>query len=162
MPHRHRGESAAVKTQSNARVDALQNSIRNSSGVSILRTDSGVKEMMKTLRGGGMVAMVVDQDAGGSGYFTDFLGQTASVFKGPAIFCRRMKAPILPVFIHRLPAGRHRIVIDPPMRADPAWDEETAVARLTERHVRRLEEVVRTSPDHYFWVHRRWKTRPPA
>src|SRR2546430_2690559 len=35
-----------------------------------------------------------------------------------------------------------------------------AVVDLTEQLTRTVEEEIRLHPDHWFWVHRRWKTRP--
>jgi lauroyl/myristoyl acyltransferase len=54
------------------------------------------------------------------------------------------------------------VTFEPPIKADPAWDEETAVSHLTEAHVRILERVIRSAPEHYWWLHRRGKTRPGA
>ncbi len=154
--------TAAAKTQSNARVDRIQNDIRHRAGVGILRTDSGVRGMLKALRGGGILALVADQDAGREGCFVDFLGRPASFFKGPALLAYRTGVPLVTVFIQRLPGGRHRVVFEPPVVADPGWDEATAVRELTAHHAARLEAAVRRAPEQYFWVHRRWKTRPPA
>ncbi len=154
--------TVAVKTQSNAHVDRIQNEIRQKVGIGILRTDSGVRAMLKALRQGRMLAMVADQDAGADGFFTEFLGRPASFFKGPALFAYRARVPLLTVFIYRLADGRHRVVIEPPAKLDPQWDEDTAVAHLTQHHARRLEAAIRRSPANYFWVHRRWKTKPPV
>ncbi|NCQ33920.1 lysophospholipid acyltransferase family protein [bacterium] len=153
--------TAAAKTQSNARVDRMQNGIRRRAGVDILKTDSGVKAMLKALRQGRMVALVADQDAGSEGYFTPFLGRPASFFKGPALFAYRTGVPMLTVFIHRLDDRRHRVVIEPAVQVDPTWDEDQAVAALTTHFAARLEAAVRRNPEQYFWVHRRWKTQPP-
>jgi KDO2-lipid IV(A) lauroyltransferase len=35
------------------------------------------------------------------------------------------------------------------------------VKALTQEVTRAVERAVRAHPDHWFWVHRRWKTRPP-
>ncbi len=153
--------TAAVKTQSNPQVDRIQNDIRRRAGVGILRTDSGVKSMLKALRRGEMIALVADQDAGGDGYFTEFLGRPASFFKGPALFAVRAQVPLVTVFINRLPDGRHRVVFESPTTVDPSWDEETAVAELTRHYANQLEAAVRRAPEQYFWIHRRWKTTKP-
>jgi KDO2-lipid IV(A) lauroyltransferase len=55
--------------------------------------------------------------------------------------------------------GRHRIGLEPPLPV-PAGDDEAAVVELTARHTARLEGWVRRHPDHWLWLHRRWKTRP--
>jgi len=102
-----------------------------------------------------------DQDGGSGGLFLPFMGREASVFKGTAQLAWRLKTPVVTGFLVRLPDGRHRAVVQPPIELDPDWDEETAVQEITREHTQRLEAMVRTHPDHYFWVHRRWKTRPP-
>jgi KDO2-lipid IV(A) lauroyltransferase len=67
---------------------------------------------------------------------------------------------VLTGHIYRQPDRTHLVRVNPPHRVDPGWDEETAVARLTESQARELERAVRRAPESYFWVHRRWKTRP--
>jgi Kdo2-lipid IVA lauroyltransferase/acyltransferase len=150
-----------VKTQANRLVDRLQNALRARNGVGVIRTDSAPTEMLRALKRGEFIGMLADQDAGGAGLFVDFLGRPASVFRGAAYFAYRLRCPILVGFDMREPDGRHRMIVTPPFAADPAWDEETAVRELTKIHTQRLEQMIRTYPDHYFWVHRRWKTRPP-
>jgi len=155
--------SCIVKQQSNARVDRIQNRIRNRAGIGTIRSGgASIKEMVRALRRQEMIALVGDQDAGPDGYFTEFLGRQASVFRGTAYFAWKLKVPILTGYCFRQPDGRHVAVLDPPFAADPDWDEETAVARLTELHTRRLEAAIRKAPEQYFWLHRRWKTRPPG
>ena len=75
-----------IKTQSNLRVDRVQNRIRNQAGVGTIRTGQSVKELVRALRRGELVGLLADQDAGREGYFTQFLGRAASVFRGTAIW----------------------------------------------------------------------------
>lgn len=150
-----------VKTQSNERVDRLQNELRARAGVGVIRSGPSVKEMVRTLREGGVIGLLGDQDGGPGGLFLPFLGRTASVFRGTAQLAWRLKCPVITGFLVRQPDGRHRLIVQEPLVIDPDWDEETAVAEITAEHTRRVEAIVREHPDHYFWVHRRWKTRPP-
>ncbi len=155
--------SFIVKEQTNARVDRIQNDIRHRAGIGTIRSGgASIRDMIRALRNKELIGLVGDQDAGPEGYFTEFLGRQASVFRGTAYFAWKLKVPIVTGFIFRQPDGRHKVMVDPPFAAEPDWDEETAVARLTEMHVRRLEAAIRQAPDHYFWLHRRWKTRPPG
>jgi len=155
--------SFIVKEQTNARVDRIQNDIRHKAGIGTIRSGgASIREMVRALRRKELIGLVGDQDAGPEGYFTEFLGRRASVFRGTAYFAWKLKVPIVTGFIFRQPDGRHVVDIDPPFGADPDWDEETAVARLTEIHTSRLEAAIRKAPEQYFWLHRRWKTRPPT
>jgi KDO2-lipid IV(A) lauroyltransferase len=150
-----------AKTQSNERVDRLQNDLRARAGVGVIRAGPSIKAMVRALRAGGLIGLLGDQDAGDTGLFVDFLGRPASVFRGTASLAWRLRCPILTGFGVRQPDGKHRLEVSPPLRLDPDWDEETAIAEITRIHTQRLEAMVRRYPDHYFWVHRRWKTRPP-
>lgn len=150
-----------VKSQSNANVDKIQNDIRRKAGVGIIRSGGAIKEMILALRRKEFIGLLADQDAGKDGVFTSFLGRQASVFRGTAYLAWKLKCPIVTGYILRKPDGRHQAIIESPVYPDPGWDEETAVRKLTEIHVQRMEAAIRMAPDQYFWVHRRWKTRPP-
>jgi len=63
-------------------------------------------------------------------------------------------------FIRRLADGRHRVDFDPPYLPAGGVTEENVLA-LTAWHTARLEREVRAAPEHWFWLHRRWKTPPP-
>ena len=39
-------------------------------------------------------------------------------------------------------------------------DRDTAIRAYTEKWTKTLESEVRQFPDQYFWVHRRWRTKP--
>jgi len=152
--------SFLVKDQSNARVDRAQNEIRRRAGMGVIR-QSALGQIVKAVRGGEFVGILPDQNAGGDGVFVDFMGRPASAARGLAWLAWRLDCPIVPVAIIRRPEGDHRAVFRDPIEPDPGAEEEAEVRRLTEAHTRALEAFVRAHPDHYFWVHRRWKTRPP-
>lgn len=153
--------SFIVKTQHNPRVDRIQNDIRARAGVGIIRTGASIKDMIRALKRGEFIGMLADQDAGKDGVFVEFLGRRASVLKGAGYLSWRLNVPLVTAYGYRQPDGRHLLVVDPPVYPDRNLEEDVAVHRLTEHHVRRLEAAVRRAPDHYYWVHRRWKTRPP-
>lgn len=150
-----------VRQQSNPHVDRLQNAIRTRSGVQAIRADGSVRQLVKLLRGGGTAAMLPDVNAGLDGVFVEFLGAPASTPPGLAYFAWKLGCPIVPVFLVRQPDGRHVAHVTPAIEPDPTQDEASAVLALTQAHTDRLAEFVRRHPDHWFWVHRRWKTQPP-
>ena len=150
-----------VKPQSNKLVDAFQNRIRAREGVQIIPTGSSFATIMAALEGGGFVGIMGDQDAGRKGQFVEFMGRPASVNRGPATLAVRAKCAVLMVFVYRRADYSHVIRLEPPIEIDPAWDNRTAIRRLTEIQTEKLEAAVRRAPEMYYWVHRRWKTRPP-
>jgi KDO2-lipid IV(A) lauroyltransferase len=153
--------SGIVKRQSNQLIDDFYNGIRARQGVGIIHTGGSWPHILAAIERGEMIGILGDQDAGRKGQFVEFLGRPASVNVGPATLAVKAGCPLLMVFVYRQPDGSHVMKIEPAIEIDPAWDHDTAVRRLTEIHTARLEEAVREAPAMYYWVHRRWKTRPP-
>ncbi len=152
--------SVVVYPQHNARVDALLNRLRQGAGVGIIYKRNAAKDVLRSLAANRLVTMLADQDAGPDGVFVNFFGRPASTTRGPALFAVKTGAPIITGVIVREPGGRHRGIVDPPLFADQAADREAEIARLTQEAAVRLERRVREHPDHWYWVHRRWKTAP--
>ncbi len=150
-----------AKPQSNKLIDKFQNDIRTREGVGIIPTGGSFPRILKTLKDGGFVGLLGDQDAGPKGQFVEFLGRPASVSRGPATLAIKAGCPLLMAFLYRQPDHSHVLKIEPFVEMDPDLDDETAIARLTEIHTAKLEEAVRRAPAMYYWVHRRWKTPPP-
>jgi len=153
--------SVVVYPQHNARVDAMLNRLRQDKGVRIIYKRNAAKDVFRELKANRLVTMLSDQDAGWDGVFVDFFGRPASTTRGPALFACKTGAPIITGVIVREGNGRHRGISQPPLFADQAAGREQEILRLTQEFTRRLEQCVREHPDHWYWVHRRWKTRPP-
>ncbi len=147
-----------VRPMSNPRVDAWLAAQRRASGFELIDATIGAKAVFKALRDGRFVAMLADQDARRLGVFVPFLGRPASTAVGPARFALAHGSPIVTGFAIRDPDRRVRVEIEPPIVPEGSGDE--AVLRLTREHVARLERRVRARPESWFWLHRRWKTRP--
>jgi KDO2-lipid IV(A) lauroyltransferase len=154
--------SYLVGQQKNRLVDDLMNKHRACMGSGIIHMGVAMRGVIRTLRGNGWVAMLADQDGGPAGVFVDFLGRKASNHQGPAVFSLRTGAPILFGSTIRLPGGRHRIVFEL-LRFDGLTDATPEnIQTVTQAYTTLLEKWIRQYPDHWFWMHRRWKTRPLA
>ncbi len=149
-----------IKSQANPYVDRMHNEIRRRAGIGVIRQGLSVRQLVYALRRGEFVGILSDQDAGRQGIFLPFLGRPAAVARGPAYMAWRTRVPLLVGVIFRGDDGRHRAEFTAPVYPDPSWDEETAVRELTRIQTERLEAFIRRHPEHYFWVHRRWKTQP--
>ena len=149
-----------VRPLSNPRVDAWLTARRRAAGFGLIRADAGVRAVFSALRDGHAVAMLADQDARRHGVFVPFLGRPASTPVGPARVSLRTGAPIVMGFVTRRADGRHELSIEPPIVE--GGEDDAAALRLTARHTAILEAWVRKRPEAWFWLHRRWKTAPPA
>jgi len=128
-------------------------------GVRHLPDSGSSKDAMALLRRGEVLALAVDQNMRPSrGIFVDFFGQEACTTPAPAVFSLRAGAPLLAMFPLRQADGTHLVRVRGPFTT--AATRHAAVEDLTQQLTKAVEEEVRARPDHWFWVHRRWKTRP--
>jgi len=149
-----------VQPLRNRRVDDFVQGIRRGAGIEVLPRGMALRRVHLALRANRLVFFMCDQDARRRGIFVPFFGTPASTPKGAAQLAWRTGSPFLPAFGRRLPDGRHRGTIWPPL-ACSASDEESAVRDLLAGFTQSLESAIRESPEQYWWAHRRWKTRAP-
>jgi KDO2-lipid IV(A) lauroyltransferase len=57
-------------------------------------------------------------------------------------------------------SARHRITFLPIIGTARGGDRAAAVRENTQRYTSVIEGMIRERPDHWNWIHRRWKTRP--
>lgn len=121
-----------------------------------------LKEVAAILRANQVVGMMPDQDISSlDGVFVDFLGHPAYTPVGPAALSVLAGAPIVPVFILR-DGDAFRLVVEPAIRAPQGMDRKEAITALTQSWSDVVAGYIRRHPDHWVWMHRRWKTQPRA
>lgn len=154
--------SFLVGRQKNHWVDDLMNAYRKCMGIEIIPIGIAMRKVIRTLWDNGWVAMLADQDAGKDGIFVNFFNTKVSNHQGPAVFALRTGAPIIFGSAIRLPNGRHRFEFEL-IRTDRFKGGATPenVLAITQAYTALLEKAIRKYPDHWFWMHRRWKTRLP-
>lgn len=148
-----------VKPMSNPAVERWISGLRRRAGIGQIPLGAGIRAVYAALEAGRWVAMLADQDAHERGEFVPFFDRLASTPRGPAEIAVRRNVPILMGFPERRPDGGRVLTLVPPLW--PRTDVADPVAELTARHVAMLEARVRLHPDHWLWLHRRWKTAPP-
>lgn len=153
--------TVVAKKLHNPAVDRLVHAGRERLGMAVATMDKAPAAVYRALRRNECVGLLADQDAGAGGVFVDFLGIRASTYQGPALFALRTGAPIVPCFIIRSGPERHRVCFETPIEAIPTGDEPADIARITQAYTDVLARYIMDYPDHWFWVHRRWKTPAP-
>lgn len=154
--------SVIVAKQSNPLVDKLINDIRTKRGFKAIDKDDKMafRSILKTLRANETLAILADQDAGKQGTFVPFFGRLASTPKGPALFAIKAGAPIVVAFGVRQPDNKINVKLHEVSFPDTG-DMEEDIKIINAKYSQLLEEYVRAHPEHWFWFHRKWKTRPP-
>jgi Kdo2-lipid IVA lauroyltransferase/acyltransferase len=151
---------AIAREQRNIKVDRLIQKHRNAVGVKTILLGMALRGVMRALRKNRFVAMLTDQDAHDEGVFVDFLGLPSSTAPGPASFALKSGAPLLFGAAIRKSKGHHKIILELVPFDDLDPKDPLSVKILTQRHATILEKYVRLYPDHWFWMHKRWKTKP--
>ncbi len=148
--------------QSNPLVDKMIRDYRVGIGMDVVPRGMAVRSTLRALQKGRFVAFVADQDAGRNGIFIDFLGRPASTPTGPARFAIKAGAPVILCLCYRDETGNlhgHYETLYEPTQSEKKSTEETVRSILTVYN-RALEKWIRDYPDHWFWMHKRWKTPP--
>ena len=136
--------------------------LRRGTGNAVIPKRRAVRETMRALARGAGVAILIDQDAREDGVFVPFFGRLAATTPTLALLALRTEAPIIPVFARVQPDGTISVHIEPVVENRPTGDRDADVLRLTAACTAIVERWVRRNPEQWLWMHRRWKTRPPA
>ncbi|TXI03439.1 MAG: lauroyl acyltransferase, partial [Pseudorhodobacter sp.] len=113
------------------------------------RGRSGMAEMLRFLKGGGMVGMVLDHYVKG-GTPVRFLGHDAITSLAPAELALRYDALVVPVYGIRRADGGFDLWIG----AEVAPGDPVAMVQALNDD---LEQQVLQHMDQWMWTHRRWK-----
>ena len=114
--------------------------------------------LVKQTKTGTPLYYLPDQDAGRrNSVFAPFFGIPAATFVVLPRIAEMTNAVVIPCVTRQLSRGRgYEISFYPPLENFPSGD---AVADTT-RMNREIEAAVREMPEQYFWLHKRFKTRP--
>ena len=126
--------------------------------VSIERHDD-LRGLVREMKKGTPFFYLPDQDGGRRGLFVPFCGVAASTVPMLGRFAAMTGAVVIPTFARFLSWGRGlELIFDPPLEHFPSGDRTADTLRMNQI----IEARIQTMPDQYFWVHRRFKTRPPG
>jgi len=146
-----------VKPQRNPFFDRYLDRMRRRHGIRTVPVDGSGPAVLAHLRQGGLVTLLVDQDAGKAGLRTDFLGRPASSWPGAARLSLRTGCPVLAMAIVREDDGRHVLRLGRTLDPEDFRGGPEEVRRFTAAISAAVEEFILARPEQWFWVHRRWK-----
>jgi KDO2-lipid IV(A) lauroyltransferase len=136
---------------------------RRRSGVEdlVVRKGETLKAATRALKSGRVLGYVIDQNQSRRhAVFPTFFGIPAATAATPAWLALRTGALVVFTLSIPLADGRHKLVIEGPLEVPRTGDRERDVLAFMQDLNDRLERWVRLHPDHWYWLHRRWKTRP--
>ena len=144
------------RAPNNPRVAWIFRISRDNDGVELIpKGAAGARRLVELLRGGGHVAMLVDQKMN-DGIAAPFFGRDAMTAPALATLALKYDCPVLPARVIRLGGARFRVIVDPPFKFAKTGDRAADVLAGMTRVNAMVERWVREYPDHWLWVHRRW------
>jgi KDO2-lipid IV(A) lauroyltransferase len=119
-----------------------------------------IRRTISALRKNELVLIQMDQNFDTGGIWVNFFGKLAATPVGPIVFALRTKAVILPIYIIKEGRGKHCIKILSPQELEKAGDKGEVILSSAIKFTKIIEGWIRDRPDHWAWIHRRWKSKP--
>ncbi|AKL97460.1 lysophospholipid acyltransferase family protein [Endomicrobium proavitum] len=145
-------------------IEGLNNMLvgyRTSKNVKVILKDSPdtARKLIKALKGGEIIAMLIDQDTNVPGVFVDFFGKPAWTPSGLAVLALKTGAQVLVGLDCRVGKYAHKGIISGPVLIEPSGNFNNDVAALTQKATNVLENYIKKYPEQWVWFHERWKTK---
>lgn len=155
--HTDRAFTSIFTPQPDPAVDVwIRNGRQRFGNVRMLNRGDGVKPILSGLRKGGLLYLLPDMDFGrNDSLFVPFYGVTAATVPSLSRFARLGRAKVISMVTRITPTG-YVAEISPAWPNYPTEDAEADTALMN----RNLQSYIDLSPGQYYWVHKRFKTRP--
>lgn len=143
--------------QLNADVDRWMSQGRQRFGEPhIVAMRQGLKPLVAALRQGLPMYLLPDMDYGTrDSVFVPFFGVQTATITSLSRFARMARARVVPV-VSRLTKEGYEVTVHSPWANYPTGNVEADTATMNTF----LEGFIRATPEQYYWVHKRFKTRP--
>lgn len=156
--------STVVRIHGGSRFEEWWNSVRSLRGNSVVSRVGALRSLVKLLSSGQNVGILFDQNVvRHNGYFVNWFGVPAATTKGLGSVAVMTGAPVLIVGLIRR-GDRYELCLEEVQTEDLYHDsslsrDEKAIT-LTERATQLTEKMILEYPEGWFWMHRKWRTRP--
>ncbi|RMF98311.1 MAG: hypothetical protein D6734_00600 [Candidatus Schekmanbacteria bacterium] len=142
-------------------LDGIVSYFRTYSGNRIIKKKNALKSMVKILKSGEALGTLHDQNVKRrEGIFVDFFGKEACTSFAPAIIAIRTEAAIIPIYTVREGKNKFVMKLEKPIIPNTDNNRDDEIFKITQALTKSLEAIIRKYPGQWFWVHRRWKTKP--
>jgi len=116
----------------------------------------GMKEVVRKIKNGYSIALMVDQRVSEAPRFPFFnvLAHTTTI---PAQLILKYKCKLVPIFIERKKNTNFEITISEPYMFDLTGNSETDTKNITIKINQDIEKMILKKPSQWIWSHNRWK-----
>lgn len=143
-----------------ARLNDLLFSYRNTYGAVAVERGKETLRLIKALKRGESVAILIDQDTRVKSRFVKFFGMPCATPVGAAILAMKTGAAVVPTYVFLGSDNKQHMHILPEIPVVVTGDDEHDMVVNTQTFTRFIEDQVRAHPEQWVWMHERWKTKP--
>jgi KDO2-lipid IV(A) lauroyltransferase len=142
------------------RLNDLLWGFRNAHGAIAIERGRETFRMIKILKSGGSVALLIDQDTKVKSRFVNFFNMPASTPVGATVLAMKTGAAVVPTYVHLGEDGLQHMHILPEIPMRLTGDDEADMVYNTQVLTKYIEDTIRKYPSQWVWMHERWKTKP--
>jgi KDO2-lipid IV(A) lauroyltransferase len=115
------------------------------------------RELVRFLKQGGAVGILIDQDTKVAGHFVPFFGRDAFTPRAAGDLAARLRCPMIFGCCYRVAPRLHRMIVRP-VDVARTGDAEADSLALTAAATKQIEEQIRARPFQWVWMHDRFRT----
>jgi KDO2-lipid IV(A) lauroyltransferase len=141
-------------------LDRMIGEIRTLFGTEVILKQKALRRVRSALRENKLIGILLDQNVDWyEGIYVPFFGRWACTNKGLALLAVMTGTPVVPAFPVRQKDGRYRLIFEKEVELRRTGDRTRDIEENTELFTNIIEKYVIKYPDHWFWFHKRWKTK---
>ncbi|MBI5368555.1 MAG: lysophospholipid acyltransferase family protein [Planctomycetes bacterium] len=152
--------SAVARPMPNRFIDAEVRRLRSRTGQQMLDRKGVIRDVLRALKAGGVVAMVLDVEPDEGGLEVPFFGRPTRFFETAGLLAVRTGCAVIPSWVRRDGPLRYRMGCAESLVARPGEPADLEIARITRAVAAHFEAFIRRSPEQYAWALRRWREGP--
>lgn len=153
--------TAVMRPLDNPHLNRFLMDVRAKRGLKLLYKKGASRTAGDILAAHGILGFIADQNAGHKGLFVDFFGQKASTYKSIGLLAIQFDVPIVVGCARRIsPNFQYEVECCRVIQPSEWSGRENPLMWVTQEFTSALEQSIRTAPEQYLWMHRRWKSRP--
>jgi KDO2-lipid IV(A) lauroyltransferase len=149
--------TALQRERNEADINRFVTELRARHGIRTIDRGStaAAREMIQSLRRGGLLAFLIDQNIRAESAKVPFFGRPALTPLGPAKLAIRTETPVVCIFTERR-GSKYILTFHEPIEVTRDDDPIALTAKITAA----IEAQIRRAPEQWVWLHDRWRERP--
>jgi len=142
------------------RLNELLWNYRNMHGAIAIERGRETFRLLKVLKSGGSVALLIDQDTKVKSRFVSFFGKPAATPVGATVLAMKTGASVVPTYVYLGNDWKQHMRILPEIPMRLTGNDEADMIYNTQILTNFTEDTIRKHPEQWVWMHERWKTKP--